>query len=101
MLGRKKMRLIDADKLNITEIYDENLKAHAVVLLEDIEDAPTVSAIPWNVAIRSLDTVPHERMIDRYEYSKKLKEWLMENDREFRREIEYNQWWAEHSSRFD
>lgn len=40
------MRLIDADKLNITEIYDENLKAHAVVLLEDIEDAPTVKAIP-------------------------------------------------------
>ena len=47
MEGRKKMaRLIDADKLNITEIYDEDLKAYAVVLLEDIEDAPTVSAIP-------------------------------------------------------
>lgn len=95
------MRLIDADKLPKTEIYDEDGKAYCVVLEEDIEQAKTISAIPWNVAIRSLDTTPLERMIDRYEYSKKLKEWLMENDREFRREIEYNQWWAEHSSRFD
>lgn len=94
------MRLIDADELLKTIREQEQWNVPDFVY-ESIEKAKTISAIPWNVAIRSLDTVPLERMIDRYEYSKKLKEWLMENDREFRKEIEYNQWWAEHSSRLD
>ena len=40
------MRLIDADKLPKTEIYDEDGKAYCVVLEEDIDQAQTVNAIP-------------------------------------------------------
>ena len=94
------MRLVDADELSDTIMKQECWNVPDFVY-ESIKNAKTICAIPWNVAIRSLDTVPLERMIDRYEYSGKLKKWLMENDREFRRKEEENQWWAEHSSRFD
>lgn len=39
-------RLIDADELPKTEIYDEDGKAYCVVLEEDIDQAQTVKAIP-------------------------------------------------------
>ena len=80
------MRLIDAEKIEWE---------YKCISKEEIEEEPTVIAIPWSEVCKIL----YDRPDDHAQIRQKMYEWLWENDSEFRdRE---NKWWAEHSSRFD
>lgn len=98
------MRLIDADKLKIQEIYDEDLKAYGVVYEEDIKERE-VKAIPIEELFRFIDSraVRPDGTVKYTDDLMHLKifisEWRMENEEGYRDEVD--RWWAEHSSRFD
>ena len=90
------MRLIDADKLHyIKKYFEDGYKGDVVVFAKEIDKAPTVKAIPWSEICRIL----YNRPDDHAQIRQMMYEWLWENDSEFRRKE--NEWWAEHSSRFD
>lgn len=86
LLGEKKMRLIDADKLlepGYTDMFDTPIR-FTMLSRYAIESAPTVKAIPieW---IKKWCNIEHksceERLMLRYGVITMLEDWEKENDK--------------------
>lgn len=104
------MRLIDADKLEAKHFvqrtekiigYDGTQPRYELkdVLAYAIDDAPTVNAIPWQALVELMRHQPHD--IGKSQYTGLVKKWLMENDEDFRKYMEEQEYREKQSSRFD
>jgi len=89
------MRLIDADKIGevSADPYEEG------AFQDEIRSQPTVNAIPWQALVELMRHQPHD--IGKSQYTALVKKWLMENDEDFRKYMEEQEYWEKQSSRFD
>lgn len=96
------MRLIDAEKVKVEEIIDEDGHLYSTF---EINEEPTVKA----VTVEALMDFIGKRALQpngTFKYSDDMialrsfiDDWRMDNETGYR--DAYNRWWAEHSSRFD